>query len=151
LRVSELKKDLERADNELRSATESLGRQNQDLSEVDNRKLQLEEKRDEESQRASDFRNKKTELESNAQNIETEYESAKEGIDQVRIEATNARVQFAQSTQERQGLLNQLNMLEASFNEASAKLEQMINEADLNIQTLSVNQVQLEEERVLLE
>ncbi len=151
LKVSELRKDLERADNELRSVTESLERQNQELSEIDNRKLSLDEKRDEESQRAADLRAKKFELEFNVQTIETEYEAAKEGIDQVRTEATNARVQFAQSSQAKQGLLNQLSMLEASFNEASAKLDQMINEADQNTQALSTNQVQLEEERVALE
>lgn len=151
LMIAELKKDFERAENELKSVTDSLERQNQELSEVDNRKLSLEEKRDQEQERATGFRNRKNELETNAQTIEVEYEEAKQGIDQVRVDAMNARVKFAQSTQEKQGLTNQLNMLEASYDETSTKLDQMINESDINTQTLSVSQVQLEEEKVLLE
>jgi chromosome segregation protein len=149
--VSELKKDLERAENELKSVSDSLERQNQELSEVDNRKLSLEDKRDQEQERAAGFRARKLELENNAQTIEVEYEQAKQGIDQVRVDAMNARVQFAQSSQEKQGLTNQVNMLETSYNETSVKLDQMINESDLNTEVLSVNQVQLEEEKVLLE
>jgi chromosome segregation protein len=151
LMIAELKKDFERAENELKSVTDSLERQNLELSEVENRKLTLEEKRDLETERATGFRTRKTELETNAQTIELEYAEAKQGIDQVRIDAMNARVQFAQSSQEKQGLTNQVNMLEISFVETSAKLDQMINESDLTTQSLTVNQVQLEEEKVLLE
>ncbi len=151
LAIAELKKDLERADNELKSVTESLERQNQELSEVDNRRLSLEEKRDQEQERATGFRTRKSELENGAQTIEVEYQEAKQGIDQVRIDAMNARVQFAQSSQEKQGLTNQVNMLDISYTETATKLDQMINESDLNTEVLSVNQVQLEQEKVLLE
>ncbi len=149
--IAGLKKDLERAETEAQSVNDSLTRQNQELSEINNRKLSLEEKRDQEKERAQELQARRQDLECRVQFIETEYNDAKKGIDQIRIEATEAKMRFVRSSQEKQSLDSQVQMFQQSYDEISLKLSQMVSESDKNAEVLSGSQVQLEEEKVFLE
>ncbi len=149
--VTQLKKDLERAEQELVSATQTLQKQNQEFSEIENRKLNLEEKRDQEVSRLNEMRSRKQELDQKSSSVETEYEAAKEGIDQIREEAMNSRIKYVQTKQYKEGLENQVSMVETSLTDLLEKLSQMTEETEKNSESLNTNQVLLEEEKARLE
>jgi len=149
--VSGLKKDLERAENELAQAQAAIQRQEQDVlkaqSSVEARQSELDEVRE----RLQGLRERKLALESQVSNCELELLQARSGVDELQAETTRLQVLAATKRQERDGLERQVEMISRSLAEVSGLLERMSSESARSSQTMSAGQIQLEQEKLQLE
>lgn len=146
-----LKKDLDQAERELNNANQAISRQEKDVhslqAQVESRQnelAELEERRIELSER-------KLELETQIESLQTELLTARNGIDDLQTEVTKLQVLSATKTSEFEGLERQDQMLSRSFADVQAVLSRMSEESEKSTESMSTNQVLLEERKVQLE
>lgn len=149
--LAELKKDLERAENELQSAQTAIARQQREVGQIQEQGLRLQEQQTELRERLTELREKRVGLEAQIESLGQELQTKRQGIDSLQAEVTQLQVQAASKNQEVEGLTRQLHMIEKSLAEVEAQLAHMNKETDKNTQALSDHQRQLEEEKIGLE
>jgi chromosome segregation protein len=146
-----LKKDLDQAEREFNNALSAISRQEKDVQVLTSQKeskqaehVTLEEKRVELSTR-------KLELELEIENLSTELLTSRNGIDDLQAEVTRLEVMSATKTSECEGLERQEQMLARSFDEVQSTLSRMSEESERSRESMTTNQVLLEQRKVEVE
>ena len=151
IKVTELRKDLERAETELQNAVYASERQEKELSRISEQLRTLEEKMDELSANLTETREKKVAVESQVEELQSELTSTRMGFDGMQAEVTDLQVRSASKTQEYQGVLRQLEMVRKSVDELNLQLSRMSEESEKNSSVMSESQLKLEEQKIEFE
>jgi len=130
IKVTELRKDLERADNELQQAGSAVERQDKEVRRLTEQLTMLDEKISEMSENLVNLRTNKVELETSIESLTNEFDSMKDGFDAQQAEVTDLQIRSASKSQEYQGLIRQLEMVTRQVNELSHQLNRMSEEAE---------------------
>jgi len=148
IKVAELRKDLERADNELEQAKNAVDRQEREVRRLTEQKNSLDEKVSELTTSLEDIRISKIELETRINELSTEFDSMKDGFEAQQSEMTSLQVQAATKSQEYQGVLRQLEMVTKQVNELEHQLSRMTEEAEGYSSQMSEGHYALEQAKI---
>ena len=149
--ITGLKKDFERAENELNNAQTALNRQQEEVSRHDSQLQVLNEKIVELRETLLEVKEKKQGLERSVEALTEELRQIRQGIDEKQQEVTRLQVESASRRQEAEGLRHQLEMVTKSLNEVETQLGEMSEESQRNTESLSSNQIIIERSKVDLE
>ena len=130
IKVAELRKDLERADNELQQAANAVERQDKEVRRLTEQLAMLDEKISEMTENLENLRTNKVELETSINSLSNEYDAMKDGFEAQQAEVTDLQIKSASKSQEYQGLVRQLEMVTKQVNELSHQLNRMSEEAE---------------------
>lgn len=151
VRLAELKKDLERAEVESSNADRAFNRQEEESSRITSQRTQMESDIDNLSSELTEVREAKIILDERVSELDEELMNSKLGIGDLQTEVTDLKVEVASKEQEMNGLKRQLEMQTQSLNDVELKLSQVTEDKAQNIEIMSESQIQLEQEKVLLE
>ncbi len=149
--VTELKKDLERAEMELQNLNKAVERQQSEVNQIMAQRSSQEDALQEVQLKLTDIREKKSVLDTQVSSLNTELENSKTGIDELRESATRLQIEAASKRQEVEGLNRQNQILSSSLNDLNEQLGKMTEENSKNVEFMSLNQIKLEEAKVHLE
>ncbi len=151
IKVTELRKDLERAENEMNNALHAVEKQDREVKKITEQLEAQELKMEELNQALFEAREKKTTLESEVEALNTELNSTRMGFDGLQAEVTELQVKSASKMQEYQGVLRQLEMVNKSLGELDAQLARMSEEAQGYNSQMTESQMGLEEKKIEFE
>lgn len=151
LLLASLRKDLERAESELNNAGVALQRQSGEVDRLQGQLLKMREDQSELQDKITEVRERKLELDTAVQCLTQEVDGSRIGIDQLQHEVTGLQVSSASKRQELNGLNHQLEMLNKSLAEIDEQLQRMNSETEKSVESLSVNQILIEQRKVELE
>lgn len=151
IKVTELRKDLERAENELANAQQAVERQERELKKITEQVEVQEAKLEELNQALFEARERKVLLESEVESLNSELNSTRLGFDGLQAEVTDLQVKSASKTQEYQGVLRQLEMVTKSLNDLDSQLARMSEEAQGYNTQMTESQMNLEEKKIEFE
>jgi chromosome segregation protein len=146
-----LKKDLERAEQELNNANNAISRQEKDVHSLATQAETRRNELDELEERRVELSTRKLELEGTIESLTNELLMARNGFDGLQEEVTRLQVLSATKTSECEGLERQERMLARSYDEVMGLLNRMSEESEKSTESMSSNQVLLEERKVQLE
>lgn len=149
--LASLKKDLDQAERELNNANQAISRQERDVHSLTSQKESRMAELSELEARLSELSSRKVELETRIEDLNQELLIARNGIDDLQEEVTKLQIQSATKTSECEGLERQEQMLQRSFDEVEALLSRMSEESEKSTESMSQNQIVLEERKVKLE
>ncbi|MFP5519072.1 MAG: chromosome segregation protein SMC [Bdellovibrionia bacterium] len=148
IKVTELRKDLERAENELQNAHAAVERQEREVRKIAEQLEQLEERNEELKVGLFEARERKVQLESEVESLQKELDMFRNGFDGLQNEVADLKVAAASKNQEYQGVLRQLEMVNRSLNELEAQLTRMSEEAEGYSSQMTESQLALEEKKI---
>jgi chromosome segregation protein len=151
IKVTELRKDLERAENEFANAQHAVERQERETRKLQEQLEAQEQKLAELNENLFETREKKTSLESEVEKLTQEMNATRLGFDGLQAEVTDLQVRSASKNQEYQGVLRQLEMVNRSLNELQAQLTRMSEEVQSFGSQMSESQMLLEEKKIEFE
>lgn len=151
IKVTELRKDLERAENELANAQSAVERQERETKKLSEQVETQEQRMEELNSALFEAREKKTLLEIEVESLNTDLNSTRMGFDGLQAEVTDLQVKSASKTQEYQGVLRQLEMVTKSLNDLEAQLARMSEEAQGYNSQMTESQMTLEEKKIEFE
>lgn len=151
IEVAGLKKDLERAENELKNAEVAVQRQQNEISKEDSSLQRLSSESEDIGERLTDMRGRRVELESSVKELDEEYQSSRTGVDELQRRVTNLQVEAASTRKDVESLRQRFELLTRSLNEIQAQVQQMASESDRSHESLTVNQVLVEQRKLELE
>ncbi len=149
--VAELKKDLDRAENEVQNSNVAVHRQ---ASEVNREEATLNKVRGEVEdvgERLAEMREKRMTLEESVASCENEYQSSRVGVDELQRHVTDLQIASSSGHKDVESLRQRFELLNRSLNEIQDQVHQMSNESDRSMETLNVNQVLVEQRKLDLE
>lgn len=146
-----LKKDLDQAERELNNVNQAISRQEKDVHSLHTQLETRQNELGELEERRVELSERKLELEGTIENLTQELLIARNGIDDMQEEVTRLQVLSATKTQECEGLERQEQMLSRSFDDVQSTLSRMSEEGEKATESMSTNQVLLEERKVQLE
>ncbi len=149
--IAGLKKDLERAETELRNVNTAFEKQERDLDNVLLRQKQKQQEHDELVEHINEIVRKKQNLENQIETFTNDLESEKLGIGDLQTEVTDLQVESAKKQQELIGVRSEFERLERSLKEVREQMSKMSNETSKNSLAMSENQILMEEKKVELE
>lgn len=151
IKVTELRKDLERAENELVNAQHAVERQEREVRKL-SEQIEVQEQRSEElNQNLFEAREKKASLEAEVESLTQELNQKRTGFDGLQAEVTDLQVRSASKNQEYQGVLRQLEMVNKSLGDLGAQLSRMSEEAQNYSTQMTDSQLALEEKKIEFE
>ncbi len=151
IRVTTLQKDYERSEQELQSAQRALDRETREKESVDSQLQQRILKFDELQKHFQEMGEKKTTLETSVETIDEKLQSSQIGFDDLQNEVTELKVRLASKKQEADGLENQLKMVQENLRDVTDKLSRISVENEKSSESISTNQVLMEEKRLTLD
>lgn len=151
IKVAELKKDLERAENELATAKSAVERQERENQRVQEQINSLQEKIEEISSHLEESRLRKAELESEVEKLTEELNATRMGFDNLQSTVTELQVQLASKTQQFSGVQRQLDMVNKSLAELESQLSRMSEESEMYSTLMTENQLSLEQKKIEFE
>jgi chromosome segregation protein len=151
IKVRELKKDLERAEQELANAGSAVERQDREMMKIQEQKQSLQLKCEELATTLQDARLKKQEIQSLNEALERKLNETQNGFDELRSTVTDLQVRAASKSQEHQGLLRQLEMVNKSLAELDLQLSRMQEESENSNIKMTEGQLILEERKIEFE
>lgn len=151
IKLAEFKKDVERSEMESRNAEAAFTRQSEESSRLQSQRMQLEESMEQISTELTEVRERKVVLDEAVSSAEQELNNSKLGIGGLQQEVTDLKVEVASKQQELEGIKRQFDMQNASLNDVLAKLSQVTEDKEQNIELMSESQIMLEQEKVQLE
>ncbi len=149
--VAGLKKDLERAEAEVRNVNVASEKQEKEMDAVLDRQ---KNKQDELTQLISyidEMVAKKNGLQERIEELNTTLDNEKMGIDDLQEKVTTLQVDSAKKQQELIGVRAEHERLERSLQDVRAQMSKMDEESSKNTAVMSESQVQMEEKKVELE
>ncbi|MCB0411930.1 MAG: chromosome segregation protein SMC, partial [Bdellovibrionales bacterium] len=149
--IAGLSKDLERAEAELKNAQTAVDRQTQEVDKIDANLSKLNEDLNVLRESLQEMREKRLTLETQVAELDEELSSSKKGIGDLQADVSRLGAESASKRQEAQGLKAQLEMLDRSLGEVRSELEKMSEETVKNSESMSQNQILIEEKRVELD
>lgn len=151
IRVSELKKDLERAESEIETARYACEKQERELMKINEQVQSLETRQAELDQHLTETREKKVALESSVAGLQTEMSNLRLSFDGLQTEVTDLQVAAASKSQEAQGGLRQKEMVARQVEDLSLQLSRMSEESERNNTVMTESQFKLEERKIEFE
>lgn len=151
IKVTELKKDVERSEHEVQNAQYAVARQEKELAKISEQVRTMEQKLEELSSSLQETREKKFTVETLVESLQSEWTSTRMGFDGMQSEVTDLQVRSASKTQEYQGVQRQLEMVTRSLNELNTQLSRMNEESEKNTTVMSESQLKLEEQKIEFE
>lgn len=151
LLVMSLKKDLERAENELQNVLKAYEKQKTDSSRFEERALSLSDQMQDLQDRIVEVKEQKFDLEQEVERLTVELKESRDGFGSYQDKVTSLKVESASNTQVAEGLRSQSRMLESSIAETQEQLSKMNEETQKSTESLSSNSVLIEEKQVELE
>ncbi len=151
IRIAGLKKDFERSETELENATRAVNKQTDQIAQQQQRLLALQEENAELLEQIVEMKQRQTDLETEVDALSTEYKDSRLGIDSLQSSVSDMHVKSVSKQQETEGLRMQLNMVQKSLAEVNDILSKMSDESIKTSESLSVNQILLEDRKVELE
>jgi chromosome segregation protein len=149
--VAELRKDLERAENELRNSEVALARAQNEVSRENATLLKLHEEAEEIGNRLGEMRARRMELEESVAELDREYQAARTGVDDLQKRVTELQIEATSTRKDVESLRQRFELLNRSLSEIQAQVTQMATESDRSHETLTVNQVLVEQRKIELE
>ncbi len=149
--VAGLKKDLDRAENELKNSETAVNKQQNEVSRDEASMLTVQEDMNVIQSRLEEIRERKFELESRVAELDEELKNSRGGIDQLQADVSRLGAESASKRQEAEGLKSQLEMLDRSLNQVKDELQKMSEESEKSSESLSSNQILIEQRKVDLE
>lgn len=146
-----LKKDLDQAERELNNAQTAISRQERDVHSLTTQRETRQNELTELESRLTEFVSRKETLEQQIQDLDQELLIAKNGIDDLQEEVTRLKVESASKMSEKDGLERQEQMLSRSYDDVLGVLSRMSEESDRSTESMSSNQLVLEERKIQLE
>ncbi|UOF02709.1 chromosome segregation protein SMC [Bdellovibrio reynosensis] len=151
IKVTELRKDLERAENEVHNAQQAVERQEREVKKLTEQLETQEQKMEELNEALIEAREKKVLLETEVASLTNEMNSVRLGFDGLQAEVTDLQVRSASKTQEYQGVLRQLEMVTKSLTDLESQLARMSEEAEGYNSQMTESQMLLEEKKIEFE
>ncbi len=151
IKVRELKKDLERAEQELSNAGSAVERQNREMQKIQEQIQSMQTKLEELTQTLEETRLKKQEIQSLTESLEKQLNETQDGFDDLRSTVTDLQVKSASKSQEYQGVLRQLEMVNKSLAELDTQLSRMQEESENSNMKMTEGQMVLEERKIEFE
>lgn len=151
IKVAELKKDLERAENEFNNSQSAIERQSREVARIEAQLQSLIEKQDELNTHVVDFRIKKAELEEVIGALDHEVSQLKVGFDGLQNQVLDLQVKLATKSQELEGVNKQLAMIQKSLADLEIQLSRMSEESSKNAEVMTDGQFKFEQEKIDLE
>ncbi len=151
IKVTELRKDLERAETEVNNAQIAVDRQDREVRRLAEQIEQQEEKLQELNESLFTTREKKQELESRVETLTTEFNLIRTGFDGLQSEVAELRAMSASKTQEYSGVQRQLEMVTKSLNDLESQLSRMNEDAQMYNSQMTESQLLLEERKIEFE
>ncbi|MFV8259741.1 chromosome segregation protein SMC [Bdellovibrio bacteriovorus] len=151
IKVAELRKDAERAENEVQNALAAVERQEREVKKLTEQLEVQEQKLEELNEALIEARERKVLLETEVETLNSEMNSVRLGFDGLQAEVTDLQVKSASKTQEYTGVLRQLEMVTKSLTDLEAQLARMSEEAEGYNSQMTDTQVTLEEKKIEFE
>ncbi len=151
IKVTELRKDVERAENEYANAQSAVERQEREVRKLQEQLEALEEKQAELNESLFETRERKVMLDTDVEKLTQEMNATRSGFDGLQAEVTDLQVRSASKTQEYQGVLRQLEMVNKSLGDLEAQLSRMSEEVQSFGTQMSESQMILEEKKIEFE
>jgi chromosome segregation protein len=151
IKVTELKKDLERAGQEVENAKYACEKQEREVMKLSEQLRTQEARQQEISEHLEATRIKKAELDESSQNLQTELTSLRMGFDGMQTAVTDLQVRLASKTQEAQGALKQKEMINRQLEDLTLQLSRMSEESERNNTVMTESQFKLEERKIEFE
>jgi len=142
--IASLRKDLERAENELTQATSAAERESAQSNAAEQEQLNLGVTLRDLQTQLAETRQSLTGLEENVNQLSAELETSKAGIEGRAKEVSDLRVQSVSRKQEAEGLERQLMLVQSTYQDVISQLEQMSAESERNSTTLTTSQIEVE-------
>jgi chromosome segregation protein len=149
--VAELKKDLERAENELQNSTVAVQRQQNEVNREEANVQRLSGEVEDINDRLTEMRERRMILESSVKALDEEYTLSRAGVDDLQKVVTNLQVEAASTRKDVESARQRFDMLQRSLNDINSQVEQMATESDRSTESLSINQVLVEQRKIELE
>ncbi len=151
IKVTELKKDLERAETELQNAKYACDRQEKEIARISEQIRSQETKLAELELSLNEARSKKEILEAQVEALQVELSNIRMGFDSLQSEVTDLQVQSASKSQEYQGVSRQLEMVRKQVADLDSQLNRMNEESEKNTTVMTESQYILEEKKIEFE
>lgn len=148
IKVAELKKDFERADNEVSQAQMAVERQEREVRRLTEQFDILEEKVSSLSEKLIEVRTHKVELEGSVDAMMSEYNGMKDGFEAQQAQVMDLQVRAASKTQEFSGVKRQLEMVQKQVSDLELQLSRMSEEAEGYSSQMSDGQYALEQAKI---
>ena len=151
LKVSELRKDLERSENEMQNAAGASEKQQRELNRL-METIRAQQSRLEELETALlETRGKKAQVEQKTNELQEELTTTRMGFDGINLEVTDLQVQSARKTQEFQSTSRELERVKREVDSLQVELSRMNEESEKTTSVLSQSQILLEERKLEFE
>lgn len=151
VQIAEFKKDLERAENELHNASVAVSRQQNEVSREQANVMKLEGELEEINERLTEMREKRMILESSVKALDEEYQSSRTGVDELQRRVTELQIEASSTQKDAETSRQRYDMLSKSLAEINAQVDQMASESDKSTESLTINQVMVEQRKIELE
>lgn len=151
IKVTELKKDLERAENELSNVQQAISRQEKEIARVSGQLQHQENLCSELQDKLTEVLEQKTILESEVELLSQELTSTKMGIDGLQQNVTDLQVRSAQKAQELTGVRKQVELVQRQVEGLQNQLSKMSEESERNSFVMTESQYKLEEQKIEFE
>lgn len=149
--IAGLRKDLERAENELKNVNQAFERQEKDLDQVLLKQKQKQEELAQLIQHIQEMIDKKEALQSRIDELTETLETEKLGIGDLQDKVTDLQVESAKKQQELVGVRSEHERIDRSLQEVREQMSRMGEESTKNSRFMTENQVTMEEKKVELE
>jgi chromosome segregation protein len=151
IKVTELRKDMERAETEVQNAQYACDRQEKEVSRMAEQLRFQEERLAELEASLTETKAKKETLEASVESLNEELVSTRMGFDGMQAEVTDLQVRAASKTQEFQGVQRQLEMVRRQVEDLNLQLSRMSEESEKNTTIMTESQLVLEEKKIEFE
>lgn len=151
IKVAELRKDFERAENEMQNAGLAVERQDREVARLTQNLSVLEDRLNELQSSLEETRTKKIETETETQRLDSELNTTKSGFDGLQAEVTRLQVDSASRSQEYSGVSRQLEMVQSQVAQLEVQLSRMSEESEKNSSSMTENQYKMEEQKIEFE
>lgn len=148
IKVAELRKDLERAENEFTQAQSAVERQDREVRRLQEQIEIVSQKIEELDEKLTDVRTQKVELESSVEELTSEYNGMKDGFEAQQSEVMDLQVRAASKSQEYSGVNRQLEMVTKQVNDLEMQLSRMSEEAEGYNSQMTDGQYALEQAKI---
>ena len=149
--LAEIKKDLERAEQELTNVGTAISRQEKDVVQLDTQMQAKQAEIVDLEARLSTLKERREALEESTQELDVEHLSLQNTLGPMQLQVTEMQVKLATQTQECEGLEKQQAILSKSLNEVENLLSRMTEESSKSTESMSFHQVELEEKKIEFE
>lgn len=148
IKVAELRKDLERSENEFSQAAAAVERQEREVRRLNESLESMNQKIDELNEKLLETRTQKVELEMSVESLLAEYNSMKDNFEATQAHVMDLQIRSATKTQEYQGVTRQLEMVQKQVTDLENQLSRMNEEAEGYSFQMSEGQYSLEQAKI---